>query len=133
MSGNGIAGTTGLLNAGAVIPGLLSGFQGVGGIIKESIAGSGIGQYFSGVMSSLGNLGNTAIGGSLLGGLKATGSTIGEILGNIAGPEGLGLTDLVSGAAGMARNAGGWVAGNKAQWALLAEWSTPLRRRQSAE
>ena len=62
-------------------------------------------------MSSLGNLGNTAIGGSILGGLKATGSTIGEILGNIAGPEGLGLTDLVSGAAGMARNAGGWVAG----------------------
>ena len=111
LSGNGIAGTTGLLNAGAVIPGLLSGFQGVGGIIKESIAGSGIGQYFSGVMSSLGNLGNTAIGGSILGGLKATGSTIGEILGNIAGPEGLGLTDLVSGAAGMARNAGGWVAG----------------------
>lgn len=111
LSGNGIAGTTGLLNAGAVIPGLLSGFQGVGGIIKESIAGSGIGQYFSGVMSSLGNLGNTKIGGSIIGGIKATGSTIGEILGGIAGPEGLGLTNLVSGAAGMARNAGGWVAG----------------------
>lgn len=111
LSGNGIAGTTGLLNAGAGIPGLLSGFAGVGDIIKESVAGSGMGQYFSGVMSSLGNLGNTKIGGSVLGGLKATGSTIGEILGNIAGPEGLGLTNLVSGAAGMARSAGGWVAG----------------------
>ena len=109
MSGNGIAGTTGLLNAGAGIPGLLSGFQGVGGVIKNSIAGSGIGQYFGGVMSSLGNLGNTAIGSGILGGLKATGGTIGEILSGIS--DATGLTGLVNGGVGLVRSSAGWVAG----------------------
>lgn len=109
LSGNGIAGTTGLLTAGAGIPGLLSGFQGVGGVIKNSIAGSGIGQYFGGVMSSLGNLGNTAIGSGILGGLKATGGTIGEILSGIS--DATGLTGLVNGGVGMVRSGAGWVAG----------------------
>ena len=109
LSGNGIAGTTGLLNAGAGTPGLLSGFQGVGGVIKNSIAGSGIGQYFGGVMSSLGNLGNTKIGGGILGGLKATGGTIGEILSGIS--DATGLTGLAKGGLGAARSGAGWVAG----------------------
>ena len=109
LSGNGIAGTTGLLTAGAGIPGLLSGFQGVGGVIKNSIAGSGIGQYFGGIMSSLGNLGNTAIGSGILGGLKATGGTIGEILSGIS--DATGLTGLVNGGVGLVRNGAGWVAG----------------------
>ena len=109
LSGNGIAGTTGLLTAGSGIPGLLSGFQGVGGVIKNSIAGSGIGQYFGGIMSSLGNLGNTAIGSGILGGLKATGGTIGEILSGIS--DATGLTGLVNGGVGMVRNGAGWVAG----------------------
>ncbi len=108
-SGNGIAGTTGLLAAGAGTPGLLSGFQGVGGAIKNSIAGSGIGQYFGGVMSSLGNLGNTKIGGGILGGLKATGGTIGEILSGIS--DATGLTGLAKGGLGAARSGAGWVAG----------------------
>ena len=109
LSGNGIAGTTGLLTAGAGIPGLLSGFQGVGGVIKNSIAGSGIGQYFGGIMSSLGNLGNTAIGSGILGGLKATGGTIGEILSGIS--DATGLTGLVNGGVGLVRSSAGWVAG----------------------
>ena len=109
MSGNGIAGTTGLLNAGAGIPGLLSGFQGVGGVIKNSIAGSGIGQYFGGVMSSLGNLGNTKIGGGIISGVKATGGTLGEILSGIS--DATGLTGLVKGGLGAARSGAGWVAG----------------------
>lgn len=109
LSGNGIAGTTGLLTAGADIPGLLSGFQGVGGVIKNSIAGSGIGQYFGGIMSSLGNLGNTAIGSGILGGLKATGGTIGEILSGIS--DATGLTGLVNGGVGLVRSSAGWVAG----------------------
>ena len=109
LSGNGIAGTTGLLAAGAGTPGLLSGFQGVGGAIKNSIAGSGIGQYFGGVMSSLGNLGNTKIGGGILGGLKATGGTIGEILSGIS--DATGLTGLAKGGLGAARSGAGWVAG----------------------
>lgn len=109
LSGNGVAGTTGLLNAGAVIPGLLSGFQGVGSTIMNSIAGSGIGQYFGGVMSSLGNLGNTKIGGGIIGGVKAAGGAVGEILSGIS--QATGLTDLVSGAMGAARSGAGWVAG----------------------
>lgn len=109
LSGNGIAGTTGLLAAGEGTPGLLSGFQGVGGAIKNSIAGSGIGQYFGGVMSSLGNLGNTKIGGGILGGLKATGGTIGEILSGIS--DATGLTGLAKGGLGAARSGAGWVAG----------------------
>ena len=109
MSGNGIAGTTGLLNAGAGIPGLLSGFQGVGGVIKNSIAGSGIGQYFGGVMSSLGNLGNTKIGGGIISGVKATGGTLGEILSGIS--DATGLTGVVKGGLGAARSGAGWVAG----------------------
>lgn len=109
MSGNGIAGTTGLLNAGAGIPGLLSGFQGVGGAIKNSIAGSGIGQYFGSVMSSLGNLGNTKIGGGIIGGVKATGGALGEILSGIS--DATGLTGLVKGGLGAARSGAGWVAG----------------------
>ena len=109
LSGNGIAGTTGLLAAGAGTPGLLSGFQGVGGAIKNSVAGSGIGQYFGGVMSSLGNLGNTKIGGGILGGLKATGGTIGEILSGIS--DATGLTGLAKGGLGAARSGAGWVAG----------------------
>ena len=109
LSGNGIAGTTGLLTAGAGIPGLLSGFQGVGGVIKNSIAGSGIGQYFGGIMSSLGNLGNTKIGSGILGGLKATGGTIGEILSGIS--DATGLTGLVNGGVGLVRSSAGWVAG----------------------
>lgn len=79
--------------------------------MTSGLGNTGIGRYLGGVGSSLANLGNTRIGGGILGGIKATGSTIGEILGNIAGPEGLGLTNLVRGAAGMVRSAGGWVAG----------------------
>lgn len=109
LSGNGIAGTTGLLTAGAGTPGLLSGFQGVGGAIKNSIAGSGIGQYFGGVMSSLGNLGNTKIGGGIIGGVKATGGVLGEILSGIS--DATGLTGLVNGAAGAAKGGAGWIAG----------------------
>lgn len=82
---------------------------GIFGAIKNSFAGSGIGQYFGGIMSSLGNLGNTAIGSGILGGLKATGGTIGEILSGIS--DATGLTGLVNGGVGLVRNGAGWVAG----------------------
>lgn len=125
LSGNGIAGTTGLLTAGAGIPGLLSGFQGVGGVIKNSIAGSGIGQYFGGIMSSLGNLGNTAIGSGILGGLKATGGTIGEILTGIS--DDTGLTGLVKGGLGVARGAPGWIARKASGLTQMAANSRPIQ------
>ena len=108
LSGNGIAGTVGMLGAAASIPGLLSGFPSVGNVI----AGSGIGQYFGGILASLGVLGNTKIGGGVLGGLKATGGVIGEVLSNIAGPEGLGLTNLVGGAKGLLGSATGAIKGS---------------------
>ena len=60
-------------------------------------------------MSSLGNLGNTKIGGGILGGLKATGGTIGEILSGIS--DATGLTGLAKGGLGAARSGAGWVAG----------------------
>lgn len=82
---------------------------GIFGAIKNSFAGSGIGQYFGGIMSSLGNLGNTAIGSGILGGLKATGGTIGEILSGIS--DATGLTGLVNGGVGLVRSSAGWVAG----------------------
>ena len=64
-------GTAGMLEAAAGKPGLLSGYQGAGSALKNRIAGSGIGQYFGSVFSSLGNfgstLGNTKTGGFLSG------------------------------------------------------------------
>ena len=109
LLGNGIAGTTGMLTAAAGMPGFLSGFQGVGGVITNAIAGSGMGQYFSGIMSSMGNLGNTKIGGGIIGGVKATGGALGEILSGIS--DATGLTGLVKGSLGAAKSGAGWVAG----------------------
>lgn len=79
ISGNGIRGTTGLLNAAAGTPGLLSGYQGVGNALKSKIGGSGIGQYFGGIFSSMGNLGST------LGNTKA-GGAIGGVLNKLTLP-----------------------------------------------
>ena len=109
LSGNGIAGTTALLNTAAGIPGALNGYQGIGGVIKNAITGSGIGQYFSGIMSSLGNLGNTKIGGGIIGGVKATGGVLGEILSGIS--DATGLTGLVKGGLDAAKSGAGWIAG----------------------
>lgn len=103
ISGNGIKGTTGMLNTAAGSPGLLSGFQSIRGVIGNVIAGSGPGRYLGGIASSIGNLGstlaNTKAGGALLGGLNkltmparaglagmgATAQIYGSILGQKAG------------------------------------------------
>ena len=83
ISGNGIKGTAGLLEAAAGTPGLLSGYQGAGSALKNRIAGSGIGQYFGSVFSSLGNfgstLGNTKTGGFLSGLLGKAGGALGNL------------------------------------------------------
>lgn len=122
LSGNGIAGTTGLLTAGAGIPGLLSGFQGVGGVIKESIAGSGIGQYLGSVGGSLGNFLNST---GILGGLKATGGAMGEILSGIS--QATGLTDLVNGSIGLARTGVGKAVGGVTTLASNVVNSAPVQ------
>ena len=74
VSGNGIKGTTGLLQAAAGTPGLLSGYTGVGSAIKTAVGGSSVGQYLGGIGSSLGGLGqtlgNTKLGGMISGALN---------------------------------------------------------------
>lgn len=83
ISGNGIKGTAGMLEAAAGTPGLLSGYQGAGSALKNRIAGSGIGQYFGSVFSSLGSfgstLGNTKTGGFLSGLLGKAGGALGNL------------------------------------------------------
>lgn len=81
ISGNGIRGTTGLLQVAAGAPGILSGYQGAGSALKNAVASSGAGRYLGGVgnslgglASSLGNLGaalgNTKTGGAISGALN---------------------------------------------------------------
>lgn len=78
---------------------------------KNAVASSPIGQYFGGIRAAAGNVANTTIGSKIVGFGKGTIGVSKEILAGIAGPEGLGLTNLVSGAKGLAQNGAGWVAG----------------------
>jgi TP901 family phage tail tape measure protein len=117
IGGNGIAGTTGLLQSAAASPGLISGYQGIGSVLGTAFENSGIAKYFGGIGSAAGNLANTKIGGGILNGAKATGGVSMEILKGIA--DATGLTGLVKGVKGGAINAAGWV-GGKATGALSA-------------
>ena len=71
ISGNGIAGTTGLLSAAAGTPGLLSGYTSAGSVVRGAAANSRLGQWMGGVTASVGNLGaalgNTKLGGTIAG------------------------------------------------------------------
>ena len=117
LSGNGLAGTTGLLQAAAGTPGLISGYQGPGSVIANAVGGSGIGQWFGGIGSSLGNFFSTGIGGGLLKGAKGTASVTGEILKGIS--DATGLTGLVQGIGNAGKGAASWV-GGKATGAISA-------------
>ena len=66
------------------------------GMAKSGIANSAVGQYFGGIRTAAKGVANTAIGGGILNGVKATGGVSKEILAGIAGPEGLGLTNLAT-------------------------------------
>lgn len=57
IGGNGIKGTTGLLSAAAGTPGLLSGYQSAGSVLRGAIGNSKTAQWLGGIGSSLGNLG----------------------------------------------------------------------------
>ncbi len=81
------------------------------GMAKNAVTSSPIGQYFGGIRAAAGNVANTTIGSKIVGFGKGTIGVSKEILAGIAGPEGLGLTNLVSGAKGLAQNGAGWVAG----------------------
>lgn len=93
--------------------------NGLLGAVKNSFARSGIGKYFGGVRSSLGNLGKTKIGSGILGGVKATGGVTGEILKEISNAT--GLTGLVKNGLGIAKSGADWVtskAGGLAQGSM---------------
>lgn len=77
------------------------------GMAKTGIANSAVGQYFGGIRTAAKGVANTAIGGGILNGVKATGGVSKEILAGIAGPEGLGLTTLANGVLGFARSGAG--------------------------
>lgn len=77
------------------------------GMAKSGIANSAVGQYFGGIRTAAKGVTNTAIGGGILNGVKATGGVSKEILAGIAGPEGLGLTTLANGVLGFARSGAG--------------------------
>ena len=122
ISGNGIKGTAGLLEAAAGTPGLLSGYQGAGSALKNRIAGSGIGQYFGSVFSSLGNfgstLGNTKTGGFLSGLLGKAGGALGNLTMPLRqGIAGIGAAATIQGSiiqqnlSGLLGKAGGFVSG----------------------
>lgn len=117
LSGNGLAGTTGLLQAAAGTPGLISGYQGPGSVIANAVGGSRIGQWFGGIGSSLGNFFSTGIGGGLLKGAKGTASVTGEILKGIS--DATGLTGLVQGIGNAGKGAANWI-GGKATGAISA-------------
>lgn len=77
------------------------------GMAKSGIANSAVGQYFGGIRTAAKGVANTAIGGGILNGVKATGGVSKEILAGIAGPEGLRLTTLANGVLGFARSGAG--------------------------
>lgn len=80
------------------------------GMAKNAATSSPIGQYFGGIRAAAGNVANTTIGSKIVGFGKGTIGVSKEILAGIAGPKDLGLTNLVSGAKGLAQNGAGGVA-----------------------
>ena len=94
ISGNGLRGTTGLLQAAAGTPGLLSGYQSIGSIL----GGTRAGQYLGGIGSSLGNLGGVIGGtkpGQFLGGLL---NRAGGFIGGKAAAAKSGISGLLNAA-----------------------------------
>ena len=83
IGGNGIKGTTGLLSAAAGTPGLLSGYQSAGSVLRGAIGNSKTAQWLGGIGSSLGNLGGmfaNSRAGQFAGGLMGkAGGALGKL------------------------------------------------------
>lgn len=97
-------------------------YQGAGNALKNRIAGSGIGQYFGSVFSSLGSfgntLGNTKTGGFLSGLLGKAGGALGNLTMPLRqGIAGIGAAATIQGSiiqqnlSGLLGKAGGFVSG----------------------
>ena len=83
------------------------------------------GRYFGGVKEAWGNLLNTGIGGSIARTMTGTGGVAKEIPSGIS--QATGLTDLVNGAAGLAKGGAGWLSGKGAGLLSAITGSTPAK------
>lgn len=104
LSGNGIAGTAGLLSTAAGTPGMLSGYVSAGSVIQNGLANSAVGQWIGGIGTAMGN---TKTGGFLSGLLGRAGGAVSGLFGAARG--GLG---------GLLGKAGTAIAGSKAGMAV---------------
>ncbi len=108
ISGNGLRGTTGLLQTAAGTPGLLSGYQSIGNLLSGTRAG----QYLGGIGTALGN---TKTAGFMGGAFKEIFSIIGGSIASTPQAQavmGVG-SFLKNGAAGLIGKAGGVLSGVK--------------------
>ena len=122
ISGNGIKGTTGLLSAAAGTPGLLSGYQSAGSVLRGAIGNSKTAQWLGGIGSSLGNLGGlfaNSRAGQFAGGLMGkAGGALGKLTMPLRqGIAGIGAAATIQGSifqqglSGLLGKAGGVVSG----------------------
>lgn len=122
IGGNGIKGTTGLLSAAAGTPGLLSGYQSAGSVLRGAIGNSKAAQWLGGIGSSLGNLGGmfaNSRAGQFAGGLMGkAGGALGKLTMPLRqGIAGIGAAATIQGSifqqglSGLLGKAGGVVSG----------------------
>ena len=122
IGGNGIKGTTGLLSAAAGTPGLLSGYQSAGSVLRGAIGNSKTAQWLGGIGSSLGNLGGmfaNSRAGQFAGGLMGkAGGALGKLTMPLRqGIAGIGAAATIQGSifqqglSGLLGKAGGVVSG----------------------
>ena len=122
IGGNGIKGTTGLLSAAAGTPGLLSGYQSAGSVLRGAIGNSKTAQWLGGIGSALGNLGGmfaNSRAGQFAGGLMGkAGGALGKLTMPLRqGIAGIGAAATIQGSifqqglSGLLGKAGGVVSG----------------------
>ena len=122
IGGNGIKGTTGLLSAAAGTPGLLSGYQSAGSVLRGAIGNSKTAQWLGGIGSCLGNLGGlfaNSRAGQFAGGLMGkAGGALGKLTMPLRqGIAGIGAAATIQGSifqqglSGLLGKAGGVVSG----------------------
>lgn len=122
IGGNGIKGTTGLLSAAAGTPGLLSGYQSAGSVLRGAIGNSKTAQWLGGIGSSIGNLGGlfaNSRAGQFAGGLMGkAGGALGKLTMPLRqGIAGIGAAATIQGSifqqglSGLLGKAGGVVSG----------------------
>lgn len=115
ISGNGIAGTAGLLSAAAGTPGLLSGYTSAGSVVRGAAANSRLGQWMGGVSDGVRGLGtaigNTRAGGAVTGWLNRTTMPLRQRVAGVGAAAIIQGSVMRQGLSGMLGRAGGAVTG----------------------